>query len=157
MKKTEIISAPGFSLKLSWSGHTLTGTRLLPRRQWGTAARYRDFRHPELARALINYSSRTWAILREVELPLKELGDFKRRVLTSLRREVPFAATITYGELARISGYPGAARAVGRCMAANPWPILVPCHRVLGKNSLGGFGSGLSVKKTLLRLEGIRM
>jgi len=157
MKKTEIISAPGFSLKLIWSGTNLTETRLLPRRQWGTAERYRGFRHPELARALINYSSRTWAILREVELPLKELGDFKRRVLTSLRREVPFAATITYGELARISGYPGAARAVGRCMAANPWPILVPCHRVLGKNSLGGFGSGLSVKKTLLRLEGIRM
>jgi len=157
MNRTEIISAPGFSLKLIWSGPNLTETRLLPRRQWGTAESYRDFRHPELARALIHYSSRTWSILREVELPLKELGDFKRRVLTSLRREVPFAATITYGELARISGYPGAARAVGRCMAANPWPILVPCHRVLGKNSLGGFGSGLSVKKTLLRLEGIRM
>jgi methylated-DNA-[protein]-cysteine S-methyltransferase len=156
MDKTEIISAPGFSLELRWSGHTLTGTRLLPRRQWGTAAKYQGFRHPELARALVHYSSRTWPILREVKLPLKELSDFKRRVLTSLRLEVPFGATITYGELARMSGSPGAARAVGRCMALNPWPILVPCHRVLGQNSLGGFGSGLSVKKTLLRLEGIK-
>ena len=155
MNRTEIISAPGFSLELSWSGYALTGTRLLPRRQWGASAKQRDFRHPEPARALINYSSRTWPVIRETELPLNELNEFKRRVLSSLRREVPFAATVTYGELARISGYPGAARAVGQCMAANPWPILVPCHRVVGKNSLGGFGSGLSAKKTLLRLEGI--
>jgi len=64
----------------------------------------------------------------------------------------------TYGELATEVGSPGAARAVGSCMAANPMPLIVPCHRVVGANGgLGGFsGGGLPVKVKLLKAEKVR-
>jgi methylated-DNA-[protein]-cysteine S-methyltransferase len=69
--------------------------------------------------------------------------------------EVPAGRTVTYGELARRSGFPGAARAVGGAMARNPIPIIIPCHRVVGENgSITGFGLGLWRKRWLLDLEG---
>ncbi len=66
---------------------------------------------------------------------------------------VPYAQTVSYGELAARAGSPLAARAVGQACGANPVPILVPCHRVLAANSLGGFSSGLDWKIRLLELE----
>lgn len=83
-----------------------------------------------------------------------------RMVLQTLFTSVGYGATTTYGELARRSGaFPGAdgvlgARAVGSIMAANPIPVIVPCHRVLAVDGLGGFGGGLAVKRWLLELEG---
>ncbi|MFO8011856.1 MAG: methylated-DNA--[protein]-cysteine S-methyltransferase [Phycisphaerae bacterium] len=77
-----------------------------------------------------------------------------RRALARALRQVPFGRTVTYGDLARRAGRPGAARAVGRAMAANPLPILVPCHRVVAANGLGGYGGGLALKRRLLALEG---
>ena len=69
---------------------------------------------------------------------------------------IPYGATTTYGEIARRIGRPGAARAVGAATGANPIPILIPCHRVIGAGgSLTGYGGGLDVKGALLRLEGI--
>jgi len=63
--------------------------------------------------------------------------------------------TVTYGELARKVGYPGAARAVGGAMRRNPIPIVIPCHRVVGENgSITGFGLGLWRKRWLLDHEG---
>lgn len=80
---------------------------------------------------------------------------FQKRVWEELQ-QVPYGATISYGELARKSGHPGAARAVGGAMHANPLPIVIPCHRVIGSNgSLTGFGGGLDIKKRLLTLEGV--
>jgi methylated-DNA-[protein]-cysteine S-methyltransferase len=69
---------------------------------------------------------------------------------------VPAGTTTTYGELARQVGSPDAARAVGRAMATNPWPIIVPCHRVVAKDGSGGFSAhgGLVTKELILRLEG---
>jgi methylated-DNA-[protein]-cysteine S-methyltransferase len=70
---------------------------------------------------------------------------------------VPAGRTATYGELAGVVGSPGAARAVGRAMATNPWPIVVPCHRVVAAGGgTGGFSAygGLLTKERLLRLEG---
>ncbi len=82
-------------------------------------------------------------------------NDFQRVVLQTLRRRVGPGKTISYGELAEVVGHPGAARAVGTAMARNPVPIVVPCHRVLASGGgLGGYGGGLEMKKTLLRLEG---
>ena len=71
---------------------------------------------------------------------------------------IPPGQTLTYGELARLVGSPRAARAVGRAMATNPWPILVPCHRVFGRSSFGDYsaGSGLATKLRLLWREGYR-
>jgi len=80
---------------------------------------------------------------------------FQRRVWRELAR-VPYGTTISYGELARRIGNASAARAVGMANAKNPLPIVIPCHRVIGKNgTLTGFGGGLDVKHQLLALEGL--
>lgn len=90
----------------------------------------------------------------DVPLAFEGLTPFQTQVL-SLTREIPYGHTLTYGELARELGKPGASRAVGQALARNPWPIVVPCHRVVGRNGkLTGFGGGLSMKERLLRLEG---
>jgi methylated-DNA-[protein]-cysteine S-methyltransferase len=69
-------------------------------------------------------------------------------------REIPYGETISYGELARRIGNPRACRAVGLANGANPLPIVVPCHRVIGADgSLTGFGGGLPIKQQLLELE----
>ena len=68
---------------------------------------------------------------------------------------IPYGATISYAELARRVGKPAASRAVGAANGQNPLPIVVPCHRVIGKDgSLTGFGGGLPAKRALLELEG---
>ncbi|MCJ7438639.1 MAG: methylated-DNA--[protein]-cysteine S-methyltransferase [Acidimicrobiia bacterium] len=87
-------------------------------------------------------------------------GPFRRAVLETLRREVPWGETVTYGELAAMSGRPRAARAVGTAMASNPVPLLVPCHRVLAANGLGGYGGAdgrPDLKRALLALEGVHV
>ena len=68
---------------------------------------------------------------------------------------VPYGETLTYGELAARVGNPRAARAVGQAVGANPCIIVIPCHRVLAANGLGGFGGGIERKKALLALEGV--
>lgn len=89
-------------------------------------------------------------------LPLRwqGLSPFARRVLEELTR-VPYGQKVSYGWLAARAGNPKAARAVGRIMAHNPFPMLVPCHRVVGANgALVGFGPGLEMKTYLLACEG---
>jgi methylated-DNA-[protein]-cysteine S-methyltransferase len=77
-----------------------------------------------------------------------------QRAVWEATREIPRGQTYSYGELAARVGRPGAARAVGQAMARNPWPIVVPCHRVVASDgSLGGYGGGLDMKQRLLRLE----
>ena len=67
---------------------------------------------------------------------------------------IPYGETRSYGEIAAAVGRPRAARAIGAAVGANPLPIIVPCHRVIGKNgSLVGFGGGLRLKERLLLLE----
>ncbi len=68
---------------------------------------------------------------------------------------IPFGRVRTYGDIARSLGNPHLARAVGQACRNNPIPIIVPCHRVVGRGSLGGFSSGLFRKEILLQLEGI--
>lgn len=90
-------------------------------------------------------------------LPLawEGLSPFAADVLRTLC-SVPYGTTVTYGQLAALSGHPRAARAVGRVMAGNPFPIVVPCHRVTAcGGKLGGYsgGAGVVTKEWLLRLE----
>ncbi len=81
---------------------------------------------------------------------------FQQRVWT-MARAIPWGQTRTYGELAQELGRPHAARAVGQALAANPCPMVIPCHRVIGANGgLCGFGGGLEWKARLLQLEGGR-
>ena len=81
-------------------------------------------------------------------------GDGQRVVLETLCVIAPYGHVVTYGELARRSGCPGGARAVGQTMARNPLPLVVPCHRVVAAGGLGGYGGGLALKRWLLALEG---
>jgi methylated-DNA-[protein]-cysteine S-methyltransferase len=83
------------------------------------------------------------------------LSPFTAEVLKALA-SVPFGRTVTYGELAALVGRPGAARAVGRAMATNPFPLVMPCHRVVGAGGkMTGYsgGSGISTKEWLLAFE----
>ncbi|MBC8424636.1 methylated-DNA--[protein]-cysteine S-methyltransferase [bacterium] len=94
--------------------------------------------------------------LRDVKLDLSGFSSFGARVARALRR-VPPGEVLTYGDLAKKAGAPGAARAVGRVMAANPLPLLVPCHRVLpAGGGLGGYSAkgGVALKARLLHAEG---
>ncbi len=91
------------------------------------------------------------------DLPLAPVGSpFQHQVWDEMAR-IPYGRTLTYGELAR--RIDGVARAVGRACGANPIPIVIPCHRVLGGGgALGGFsgGEGASTKRALLDHEGVR-
>ena len=83
---------------------------------------------------------------------LQHLTPFQRLVLREVMK-IPYGKTITYSQLARQIGHPGAVRAVGNALAKNPAPVIIPCHRVVAKNGLGGFSYGVDVKKQLLELE----
>ena len=68
--------------------------------------------------------------------------------------KIPYGNVNTYGEIADRVGTPNAARAVGNAVGANPIPIIVPCHRVVGVNGLGGYSAGIEIKEKLLQIEG---
>jgi methylated-DNA-[protein]-cysteine S-methyltransferase len=91
----------------------------------------------------------------EFDLPIELDGTaFQKEVWTELSR-IPYGETISYGELARRVGRPKGPRAVGQANGKNPIPIIVPCHRVLASNGIGGYGGGLPMKRTLLAVEGV--
>lgn len=92
---------------------------------------------------------------RRFDLALEPAGSpFEQRVWTRLR-EIPYGGTISYGAIATEFGLVNGARAVGRANGANPIPIIIPCHRVIGADgTLTGFGGGLPLKRALLELEG---
>jgi methylated-DNA-[protein]-cysteine S-methyltransferase len=95
--------------------------------------------------------------LRVFDLPLRPAGtDFQRRVWGVLAT-IPWGTTTTYGAVAdRLGLPPGASRAVGAANGANPIPVVLPCHRVVGADgTLTGYGGGLERKALLLRLEGV--
>jgi methylated-DNA-[protein]-cysteine S-methyltransferase len=92
-----------------------------------------------------------------VAVDLTDVEPFQRKVYDAARA-VPWGHTVSYGELARQIGAPGAARTVGQALARNPVPIIIPCHRVLAKgHRIGGFSAhgGTFTKEHLLALEGV--
>lgn len=89
----------------------------------------------------------------EVKLDLRKSG-FAKDVLAAVKK-IAFGKTRTYGEIAAGLGRPGAARAVGAANGANPIPIIIPCHRVVAANGLGGYGGGLPMKRKLLSHESV--
>ncbi len=88
----------------------------------------------------------------KAELDMSACTDFQKQIY-ALVQAIPRGRTMTYGKVAACAGKPGAARAVGRAMATNPFAILVPCHRVVAKKGLGGYLWGTEMKEKLLRLE----
>jgi methylated-DNA-[protein]-cysteine S-methyltransferase len=92
----------------------------------------------------------------DAALPIDWAGitPFRKQVLEECA-SIPVGETRSYAWLAEQAGRPRAARAAGRVMATNPWPLLIPCHRVVGSDgSLHGYGGGLAMKEALLRAEG---
>lgn len=94
---------------------------------------------------------------KNFDIPVKLKGtDFQKRVWQEMMN-IPYGKVLSYGELAEKVGSPKAARAIGSVCHNNKILILVPCHRVVAKNSLGGFGCGIGMKVKLLELENITL
>ena len=110
--------------------------------------------NPLLAEAARQLDAYFAGQLAEFDLPLRPAGtDFESRVWSAMQ-DIPYGQTRCYGDLATAIG--SAPRAVGGACGRNPIPIVIPCHRVLGKAGLGGYSGsgGLKTKQALLALEG---
>lgn len=96
-----------------------------------------------------------WFSLRAVDWSV--CSPFKRAVLEA-EHAIPRGWVSTYGLIAAAVGLPGGARAVGRALATNPFPLIVPCHRTVASGGgLGGYQGGLTMKRALLRNEGVEV
>ncbi|MCY7303908.1 MAG: methylated-DNA--[protein]-cysteine S-methyltransferase [Thermoleophilia bacterium] len=81
-----------------------------------------------------------------------------QRELAAAARAIPWGEVVSYGELAVLAGRPGAARAAGSFCADNRYSLIIPCHRVVAANGIGGYGAaGLVLKRRLLALEGVHL
>ena len=141
-----------FSATFVWTDGLLTRTDLSAEPKVATAplSPY----GAALERIVTQYASLDADEWPDLPLDRRSLTTFSLTVLDTLRLHTPRGTFTTYGRLAARCGSPQAARAVGGVMARNPWPLLVPCHRVLAGNlGLGGFGPGIDLKRTLLTLE----
>jgi methylated-DNA-[protein]-cysteine S-methyltransferase len=87
----------------------------------------------------------------DVEIDLGPQTEFQRRVIDCCRR-VAYGSTLTYGDLAKAAGFPGAARAVGNVMRSTPVPLIVPCHRVVGAGGVARRGTAGEAERMRLRL-----
>lgn len=143
------LPAPWGAVAAEWGGRGLRRVELLwrgPRASGGSGFPL------EVARFLQRYLAGERC--DPASLPVEVEGTaFQVAVWEEVRR-IPYGAAVTYAEVARRLGRPGAARAVGRALGANPVALAVPCHRVVGADGLGGFGPGLGLKEVLLRMEG---
>ena len=93
---------------------------------------------------------------RSFSVPLAPQGTAFQRKVWQVLEDIPYGQTWSYEEVAKVMGNPKAARAVGMANNKNPLPIVIPCHRVIGKNGqLVGYGGGLDIKVKLLKLEGL--
>ncbi len=153
--KTELIVAGPLSLELFWDNGVLL--RVMIRHGEGRQPTGMTSAGKMLHEALARYAAGEAVVWPRVPMALAEQPPFTRTVLVTLRDRVPHGATVSYGELAAMAGSPGAARAVGQIMANNDWPLIIPCHRVLGADgSMTGYSAegGVDLKRYLLRLEG---
>ena len=107
--------------------------------------------------AILRYFAGELIDFSDYEVDLSELTEFQRKVLEEVRN-IPYGKTITYQELACRIGSEGAARAVGGAVAKNPYPIIIPCHRVVSSSGIGGFcgetcGEKVELKRKMLEME----
>jgi methylated-DNA-[protein]-cysteine S-methyltransferase len=164
---TETLVAGAVETPLGWTGVALTdkGIRhatLFHRTHAACEGELRSVgatpRHtPEMDEALtllVSYASGGGATLDQFPVDLPPCTDFQRDTWLALR-DIPRGETRSYAWLGRHVGHAGSPRAIGAAMGANPIPLWLPCHRVIGSNgSLQGFGGGLEMKRQLLELEG---
>lgn len=147
--------SPLGTLTLESDGEALTRIRL-PAEEYEVDPAARRLRKPGLFRAAAVQLKEYFAGTRRTfDLPLNPAGTvFQHKVWNELVK-IPFGETISYTELAERVGRPGSHRAVGAANGRNPLPIVIPCHRVIGKSGkLTGYAGGLEAKQKLLELEG---
>jgi methylated-DNA-[protein]-cysteine S-methyltransferase len=128
-----------------------------PASAWRTDAHYEPTDgQADLLERFNDFADGRTVDFRDVKLSLDDLTPFQRKVI-SLCRKIGWGRTVSYGQLARDAGRPGAARAVGTVMSRNRFPLIVPCHRVVGsQGDLCGFSApdGTTMKLRLLQREG---
>ena len=90
-------------------------------------------------------------------LPLAPAGTVFQQKVWDILLEIPYGTTVTYGEIAERISPTMSAQAVGNAVGANRLPIIIPCHRVVAANGIGGFSDGLAIKRQLLAIEGITL
>jgi len=90
---------------------------------------------------------------RDFTVPVAPEGTAFQRDVWEALQDIPYGSTATYGRIAEEIGRPGSARAVGTACGANPIPLIIPCHRVVASNGIGGYSGGLSIKRKLLAME----
>jgi methylated-DNA-[protein]-cysteine S-methyltransferase len=149
---TEVTVVDGLALRLVAND---SGLRAIEFEPWRPLQDCRPGNHPIAGEALRQLRAYFAGELREFDLPLDLRGTpFQLRVWRELER-IPYGETRSYSQIAAAIGAPHAVRAVGAANGANPIPIMVPCHRVIGASGkLVGYGGGLPLKKRLLALEG---
>lgn len=154
---------------IAWGPRGVIGVQLPERNE--SATRMRLMRHcphadeteppKPIARAIADIQALLRGekkTLRATQLDMSRIAPFNARVYETTRAIAP-GMTRTYGEIARAIGDPDGARAVGQALGRNPFPLIVPCHRVVGANSkLVGFSAtgGIATKLKLLKIEGWR-
>ncbi|HSF19891.1 MAG TPA: methylated-DNA--[protein]-cysteine S-methyltransferase [Vicinamibacteria bacterium] len=157
------VSVGGLSLELYSEGEALVAIGLpgdssktlagwLRRYFDGVPGEPAETRHQGYERQLIEYFE---GRRRVFDLRYELLGtDFQKDVWNAVA-SIPYGRTSSYRDISHLIGRPGASRAVGAANGANPIPLVIPCHRVIGSNgSLTGYGGGLPLKRRLLALEG---
>jgi len=140
-------------LRLAWTAEGICYLRFSDAPPWKEATQAPAWVHEALRRLIAHLGGNPQA-LREIPLDLTRLTPFQHRVAEVLRATRP-GQTLSYGDVALLAGAPGAARAVGQAVKANPILILIPCHRVVAAHGPGGwsaFGSP-ERKARLLELE----
>jgi methylated-DNA-[protein]-cysteine S-methyltransferase len=111
--------------------------------------------HHSLVDRIQAYLSGSRETFGDVALELDWCTPFQRATVGAMRA-IPYGETASYGEIAALAGHPNAQRAVGSVCAANRFALFVPCHRVVGADGLGSYGSlGPDYKRRLLELEGV--
>ena len=140
------VPSPVGQLTLTSNGQAIT------RVEWKDA--HATDQSPELDEATAQLAAYFEGRLTRFDLPLQVEGSEFQQAVCDAMFAIPFGETLTYGDIARQVGVP--AQAIGQACGANPIPVIVPCHRVLGASSLGGFSGqgGVETKVWLLRHEG---
>ena len=139
---------------IAWNEKGITRVELCVRKKKSSKARPPAW-VKEAAKRIANHLAGKPDPFDGIDIDLSNTTPFAHKVYDALRR-IPEGITLTYADLARLVGKPGAARAVGRAMATNPVPIIVPCHRVVGAGGkLGGFSApgGTKTKQKILEIE----
>jgi len=156
MKPIILAEEPGIAVTLEWENGKLLRTVLSLSEQFEYLTTGKE--DPALAKVLLDFlKGYVKGSPKAVSLPFPKLTPFRKKVLEKMH-QVPFGETMTYGELAAAAGNGKAARAAGTVCHDNPFPLFIPCHRIVGSGGrLCGFAYGIEMKKRLIDFEKSRV